>query len=288
MEKFRPKLVLVPTDFSDLSSLALQYAHRLAKCFDAGLLVLYAEPFLPPVEFTSRQVADLVGELELSRQAARQHLDKHVTAKLPGVASVETLVIDGRTVPAILNTAREREAGLIVMGTHGRSGLSRVMLGSVTERVLREIEMPVLTVRPNPSSLGEASSISKKILCPVNFTPIAQKALNHAVALAECFGAELQVLHVDETGTARAMERKQKEELRRWIPEQSRTHCQIQEVVKQGEAAVEILKAVRSGGCDLIVLGVQHKRFFDSTVIGTTTVRVIRHAPCPVFAVVEK
>jgi nucleotide-binding universal stress UspA family protein len=288
MERFPPKLVLCPVDFSELSSLALQYARKMAECWNARLVVLHAESFMPPPEFTARQIDQLVGELQRSQEAVRDYLGKYVQEQLGSAAAAESVVIDGRAVPAIVSTAREKGAGLIVMGTHGRSGFSRVMLGSVTERVLREADIPVLTVRSR--QLGTSGTVvsPKRILCPVNFSGIATKALEHATALTECFGGELTVLQVDESDRTTSVDPIQKERLCRWIPAQLRSSCRIQEAVLQGDPAEEIIRTASEGNFDLIVLGAHHKRFLDTTVIGTTTVRVTRHAPCPVFTVIQK
>lgn len=288
MQRFQPKLVLSPVDFSELSSLALRYAQKMVKCFDARLLVMHAESFMPPVEFTSQQLDRLLGEFKLARETLLERLKDYTVTLLGDKGAADTLVVDGRAVPAIAKVAAERGAGLIVMGTHGRSGLSRVMLGSVTERVLRETDVPVLTVRPHKPGLSEAPADVRRILCPVNFSSIAIKALEHAVSLAECFGGELQVLHVREIGSGNAPDPEQMARLCQWIPNQLRARCRIEEVVRHGNAAEEIIRFAEGQGCGLIVLGAQHRRFFDTTVLGTTTVRVTRHAPCPVFTVVQK
>jgi len=84
------------------------------------------------------------------------------------------------------------------MGTHGRSGINWMMLGSVTEKVLHETDRPVLTVREKRGITNGASVSVRQVLCPVNYTDVAAKALEHAVAISECFDAELSVLHVVE------------------------------------------------------------------------------------------
>jgi len=198
---------------------------------------------------------------------------------------VESLLVEDTPARAILETAREREADLIVMGTHGRSGLSRVMLGSVTERVLRESDRPVLTIRYTTGMSPEPRGSIRSLLCPVNYTPVARKALQHAVALAQCFDAELTVVHVLEDEAQKASDREALARLCEWVPEEVRRHCRVKELIRRGDAAEQIIETARALGNDLIVLGAQHKRFFDATVIGTTTVRVTRHAPCPVLVV---
>jgi universal stress protein E len=161
------------------------------------------------------------------------------------------------------------------------------MLGSTTERVLRETGKPVLTVRHREGEETPSPLNIQKILCPVNYTEVAQKALGYAATLAERFSAELKVLTVIESAGERS-EEGERDRLCAWIPGGIRPRCQIQEMVSRGNAGEQILKAVASDGCDLIVLGAQHKRFWDSTVIGTTTMNVIRHSPCPVFTVVQR
>jgi nucleotide-binding universal stress UspA family protein len=287
MEKFQPKLILCPTDFSELATFALYYAKSMTACSGARLIVLYADPFLPPPHFTAQQVEELAKGLERSKQAAREHLARYVDDRVGGAVEVESLVVENQPVPAIVNTAAQRNADLIVMGTHGRSGLSRVMLGSVTERVLRETDRPVLTVR-HKQGMPEPTVSIKRVLCPVNFTDVAQKAFEHAVAVAQCFNAELLALHVVEAPPGEVSDERAMSRLCAWIPEEFRSRCNLKEVVRQGDAAEQIITASESLGCDLIVLGAHHKRFFDSTVVGTTTVRVTRHAPYPVLTVISK
>src|SRR5581483_7208421 len=125
---------------------------------------------------------------------------------------------------------------LIIMGTHGRHGLRGTLLGSVTEHVLRETARPLLTVLPNQFR-GRDVAI-RRILCPVNYTAIADYALDYARALAEAFDAELNVMNMPE-----------------------------------GDAAEGVLKAADAKEIDLIIIGAQHTRFSDATVIGTTTER---------------
>jgi len=168
------------------------------------LIVFYADPFIPPPYFTSAQEDGLVKSLKRSQKAAGDLLARYVQEHAGDSVEAEALVVDQLPVPAILNIAERREVDLIVLGTYGRSGLSRVMLGSVTERVLRETDRPWITVR-NKNGASEPSTVSiKQILCPVNFTEVVRKALEHAVAVAECFGADLMVLNVVESPASQA------------------------------------------------------------------------------------
>ncbi len=287
MEKPEPKQILCPTDFSETANLALQYAKVMAERFQSRLLVLYAEAYEPPPYFTADQQKSLVKAQARSRKAAAVHLSRQAKELLGESVEAETIIVEDHPALGILKTAASRGVDWIVMGTHGRSGWRRAMLGSTTERVLRETEKPVLTVRHKEGENKTFPALIQKILCPVNYSEVAQKALTYAATLAEGFSAELRVLTVRES-QAEGLDEEEMERLCSWVPGSLRPRCQISEMVRQGIAAEQILQAATSDGCDLIVLGAQHKRFWDSTVIGTTTMNVIRHAPCPVFTVVQK
>jgi len=279
------KTLLCPIDFSELSAQALAYAGRLAACWDARLVVVYADTFLPPPYFTADEAQELVLSLDRSKQAAGRQLKRFAEEHLGKRDKVETRIAELLPVPAIVGTAEQEGADLVVMGTHGRSGLSRLMLGSVAERVLREIHIPVLTVRQQSGgTAGAGGSGPREVLCPVNYTELSRTALEYAATLASCLGARVRVLHVLESGrpTDAAQE---KERLCAWVPAELRDKCGIEEHLAHGDAAEQVLATATASGAELIVIGGQHQRFSDSTVIGTTTVRVTRHAPCPVLTV---
>ncbi len=274
--------ILSPVDFSALSAHALRYASLLARCGKARLVGAYAESFSPPPYFTEDQVGELERQFHDAFQGAEVALRRFVNAELGTEAGSETevKVVEAMPVDGILRLTRDIKADLIVMGTHGRSGLNRLMLGSVAERVLRESEIPVLTVRGDTVA---AVMPPQTILCPVNNTPAAREALSIAAHLARCFGGNIVVVHVKEDHTGQGIG-----DLCAWVPNELRSHCTIREVTREGEAAEEIVTLARETPCDLLVIGARHRRFFDSTVLGSTTARVVRHAPCPVLTVYAK
>jgi nucleotide-binding universal stress UspA family protein len=288
MELFQPKLILCPTDFSESATLALHYGKYLSDCFDARLLVLYADPFSPPPYFTSGQLEDLARTIENFKEAAHEYLTRYVSEHIGGSSKVEMIVAENQTVPAILLTAEEKKVDMIVIGTHGRSGINRLMLGSVTEKVLHETDHPVLTVRERKGAAELSKASVQQVLCPINYTEVALMALDHAVAISKCFEAELVVLHVIESHSTDIKEKDEHSRLCAWIPDDLRLRCSLKEIVRRGDAADQIIEVSSSASCDMIVLGAQHKHFQDTTVLGTTTIRVTRHAPCPVLTVIRK
>ncbi len=288
MEQFQPKSILCPTDFSEPATLALHYGKHLADCFDARLVVLYADPFTPPPYFTSGQVEDLAKTIERFKGASLEYLTRYIHEHLGASGEVDRMVAENQPVPAILLAAEEKEAGMIVMGTHGRSGMNRLMLGSVTEKVLHETDRPVLTVRDKTGRAELANVSIKQVLCPVNYTEVALSALEHAVEMSRCFKADLLVLHVIESRSADINDEDEHQRLCAWIPDGVRARCSLNEIVRRGDAAEQIIEVASSVQCDMIVIGAQHKHFHDTTILGTTTIRITRHAPCPVLTVIRK
>ncbi len=276
-----PRHILCPVDLSERSAPALHYAAALSRCADARITALYAESFVPPPYFTESQVEALTSQIRASAAAAEKSLAQFVAQVLgPGAPPVETKIVNALPADAILRTAQETGAGLIAMGTHGRSGFNRWMMGSVAERVMRESRVPVLTVRHT----AEASTprAIRRILCPVNDSTVARQALQMATKIANCLGAAVTVLHVQEEDP-----RGRISDLCRWVQEEEHPQCEMMELSREGEAAQEIIRVAVETDCDLLVMGARHRLFHDSTVLGTTTVRTVRHAPCAVLTVVE-
>jgi nucleotide-binding universal stress UspA family protein len=188
---------------------------------------------------------------------------------------------------AIVSAAKQLRADLIIMGTHGRHGLRRALLGSVTESALRETDCPVLTVTPSLMEKNAKPAI-RTVLCPVNFTHVAREALQYASALAASFDAELAVMYVAE-GIDQPMLPQLEAAFSNWIDPHVRDRCRYNQIVlRNGDPAEHVIKMSQKLGADLIVIGAQHKWFSDATVIGTTTERITRFAKCPVLTIVRR
>jgi len=282
MSEARIKRILVPTDFSDLATHAFDYAIELARRSGAEITVLYADTFLPPPLFTSTQLDDVADSIETSRLQAKRELESYASSRV-GKIPFRALVVEDHPATAIVNVAEELDVDVIVMGTHGRSGLNRFMLGSIAERVLHETSRALLTVRAETRDVAEAAR-SPRFLCPVNCTDTSRAALETAMSLADLVGASLIVLHVAEDDSPES--RSLVEKVRSWIPP-DRMSTSVDRIVLRGDAAEQVIDYARANGADLIVLGAEHRRFADTSVLGTTTVRVTRHAPCPVLTVVS-
>jgi nucleotide-binding universal stress UspA family protein len=285
--------ILCPTDFSEASRRALGEAVTLARWYAAEVTVLYVAPFVAPAAAEAAYVP-LGGLTAEARQRLLGELQALVApARATGVA-MRVDVAEGDPVAEILSRTRSDDADLVVLGTRGREGVERWMLGSVAERVLRRAECPVLTVAP--AAEGVPSAWFETVLCPVDFTASSEHTVHEAAALAEEAHARLILLHVIEGSTyppirvppgfdasiyRPEVEAAVSGRLGRMLPEGRRT---AELTVVWGAADAEILREARERHAGIIVMGA-HGGPLESTLFGSTAYRVVRKAACPVLVV---
>lgn len=269
------KTILCPVDFGELSAHALRHANLLAGCGNARVIAVYANWLEAPAYFTAGRLAELQKQYREAFVEAETSLNAFVGSVLGEKAgNVETRVVEALPADGIQQLAASAGADLIVMGTHGRSGFNRWMLGSVTERILRESQVPLLTVRTAPPEQV------RHILSPIDGTEASRNAFRLAAGLGACFNAEVTALYVHESGSAPSPP-----DLCNWIPAEARQHCNIRELVRHGDPAEQIVALLSEEAFDLLVVGAPRRRFFEGLILGTTTLRAVRHAPCPVLRV---
>jgi nucleotide-binding universal stress UspA family protein len=278
--RFAPKEILCPLDLSAASRTVLSWARMFAETYQAKLELLHAEWSEYPPYFFSSQDAELEARAEQHRAALGQELAKLAREALGPNLSPEITVLEGPTAEVILNRVASAKPDLIIMGSHGRSGISRLRLGSVAENVVRATLTPTLVAKALAD--GQPAKISR-VLCPVNLTEGAHRCLRLSAEIAAAFRAQLVVLHAVEEGTFDLSVKHQ--ELCHWVPAEVRNHCDLVEVVRHGNAAEQILLTARDWGVDLIILEAGHHPFLDFTILGTTAERVIRHADSAVLVV---
>lgn len=283
MKPFVITSILAPTDLSDSSIPALRYARLLADRCSAKLTVLYVDPLVYPVNIAGPLDGLYINTTPEHQKLLRDEVERHAGPVI-GDRAYDIHVTIGLPVPSILTAAKERNADLIVMGTHLRHGWRRALLGSVSEGVLHGSECPVLTVATHDGYVGAAPYAITHVLCPVNFTDVARESLHVAARLAEAFGARLTAVRVLEP--YEVMDVKDEEErLRNWIAPELQEVCSLRQLVVRGGPAERVLDCADDVGADFLVIGAQHKLVRDATVLGTTSERVIRFAPCPVLVV---
>jgi len=282
----RLDIILCPTDFSTHSAAGLHMAGGMARAFGGRVVVLHAQRLEAPVYFTKAQTRALNAQLRRSARAAWGYVNDFATQNLPEDVSHTILLLEEDPVEAVLRVAKELHAGMVVMGTHGRTGLARIRLGSVTESVLRQVSAPTLTVGPRIKPSGRLARI-RHIVCPVNYNELARAALEYAAGLAEKLGAQLIALHVIE----HAGHQEESDPVRKlcdWVPAELRSRCEVKEAVLEGAAAEQIVGEAQRLRADLIVLAAQPRSFVGTILFGSTSELVIRNALCPVVSVIRK
>jgi nucleotide-binding universal stress UspA family protein len=264
--------------------------------YRAELIALAVRPAgMPPSLWLSRESA-VPYEEPRGRERAEESLRTFVSSAA-GTSVARTLVTDGRIVPEILRVARDVAADLLVMGTHGLGGFDRLILGSVTERVLRQVPCPVLTIpRRAPESPDTAHEGFRRVLCGADRSDASRRALDHAVSLARRSSGRLLLVHVLEDISAeeprfashfnmeecwRAIAPDIRSTYEAMVPEDVRREVALEVQVPFGKGARELLRAARAFDADLIVLGTAG---WDAPC-GATTQRVVREAECPVLTV---
>lgn len=281
MSVFAPKTILCPLDLSDASRAVLAWAGMLAQTYQANLELFHAAWSEFPPYFLPSQAPQLEEEVQRHRSELAAGLAKLAAETLGPRLSPEIVVVEGHPIEKIIARAESRKPDLIVMGSHGRSGISRLRLGSVAENVVRASVAPALVIR---ARLGEQTPPRiTRILCPVNFTESARTSLKAAAKIAHDFGARLLVMHAAEDKNVNLEAAREK--LCQWVPSDVRGNCDLVEVIRQGNAAEQILLAAREQAADLIVLGAQPGRLFEFITLGSTTERVVRQAESAVLVV---
>ena len=297
--------ILCPVDFSDYARHALDHAAAIARWYGSTISLLHVQPvepiytfspagpIMPPTTLTSEQQASLMTSL---RAFAADE-----AAALP----VRFEVAEGNPASTILERACAMPADLLVMGTHGRSGFERLILGSITEKVLRRAACPVLTVPPQmPDVAPLPQALFRRILCPIDFSDTSLRALTYAVSLAKEADAHLTVMNVLEIPAetlesaresrpalphvmreyVKASEEDARRRLDEAIPAAAREYCSVEARVTAGRPYREVLRVAAEDRSNLIVMGVRGRGTRDLLTFGSTTNHVVRAAECPVLS----
>jgi len=293
------KNILCATDFSDFSNQTVNYGVALANEFGARLIVchvidlssvaIYGEFQLDPVGQQNRIIEDATEQLET------------LTGDQP--VEWEPLITVGKPADEILRAVDEKDIDLVISATRGRSGLKRLILGSVTERLMLTLPCPLLVLRSPEHdflSVPDREIKLKKILVGCDFSPDSGQALNHALSLAQEFQAELHLANVIEPpaqpnllkGETSATEEIQEDyrillsqKLKDMVPEEARNWCTPQTSILEGQPYEELAKYAESNAIDMIVMGIRGHGLVKTLFLGSTTDRVVRRAPCPVLSV---
>ena len=294
--------IMCATDFSRFSQDVVNYGIRLAKEFHATLYIchivdvptvsVYGEAVIGPIEHQNRFM-----------EYARQEIEN-----LVGDESIEyqPLITLGIATDEITRLAVENIVDLVITATHGRSGLKRFFLGSVTERLMRTLPCPLLVLRgPDEESIPEKLKKFpfKKILVGCDFSADSQKAFDYSLSMAQEFESELHLVHVVEPSEYKDLFKlpaesgekfKQdlydmaKEKLMSMVPKDALSWITLKTSVAVGKPYEELVRYAEMNDIDLITLGIRGYGMVEELLVGSNTDRVVRRTPCAVLSVSAK
>jgi nucleotide-binding universal stress UspA family protein len=280
--------ILLATDFSPESEAALQYAEAVARRFDSKIFVTHV--IQPSEDIYVPGGAGLVTFETLKADARKEldHLDKRLE-KFPH----ETILLRGETPNVLRDLAATVQADLLVLGTHGRSGIRRLVMGSVAEEVFRQAPCAVLTVGPKVTSDAPREIDFQHILYATDFSPESIAASPFALSLAQEFQAQLTFLNVvklplEPMESEQAIINDRERKLKGLLPKDVDLWCKPTVMVMFGETGKIITNVAKELHADLIVLGVRGAggSLGAATHIAHAAAHdVVSHAKCPVLTV---
>jgi nucleotide-binding universal stress UspA family protein len=295
----RLKKILVTTDFSKFSMAGVRYAAWLAEKLGASLGLAHVVE--PAPTFGGVEASALArNDLEVVELAERQ-ISKLAHRLSKKGSLVRSFVRYGKAFNEIARLARAREVDVIIMATHGYTGLKRILLGSTTERVVRHAPCPVLTIpsRPKAELHRSPGMRLRKIIVPIDFSQTSAQALPYAAALAETFTAEIILLHVIEPMSIPVdsgymppqIQPEDKNVAQQHLLDLSREvfedNVRVRVLVRKGLPFRETTEAAKSLDADMIVLTTHGYTGLAHVLLGSTAERVVRHADCAVLVVRE-
>lgn len=286
--------VLIPTDGSEHAATAVDHALALGRTFDATVHAIHVVDTAGEsgVFGTGASDESVTERLETAGESALDAVRETATAE----DDLETELVHGEPTETIVDYAEEIDADVLVMGTHGRTGVRRYVAGSVTEGVVRHAAAPVLTVRADGRETTPGSF--DEVLLPTDGSPAAEAAVEHGLTMAGIADARVHVLNVvdvsDTTGGASAsvatdlvdqLRESGQTAVDRVAAVAREAGFETTTSVVEGFPARDVLHYAEESGVDLIAMGSHGRTGVSRFLLGSTTERAIRHADVPVLAV---
>lgn len=279
--------VLIATDFSSCSNLALSFGLELSHGYQANAYVVFVVPgdefmIAGPEASTAAKDAARRDLLELKQELRKKH--SYIEGE-----DYHLFLLEGDVAQSILNFAQQKHIDVIVVGTHGRGGLGRALMGSVAESVFRHSPVPVLTLGPHLHRITGAGA-PRNILVPIDFTPASERAAGYAVAMAREHNATLTMLHVIERWPAQAQADRARviqtlrEKVGNLVREEAKgLRCSFR--IEVGRVVETVLYTASGIEADLLVMGVRPRTGLLNRLMWPHAYEIVREAMCPVLTV---
>lgn len=283
--------ILYLTDFSEPSEAALPFAAAIAREYGAKVFPYHA---LIPAAYVYTTPELVAAGIEAQEEAAEQNM-RRVEAQLTGLPYEAVVERATGIWPSLEQAIKDYNADLIVLGTHGRTGAEKLLLGSVAEEVFRRARVPVLTIGPGARRGAYAGAKFHNVLYATDFSKESLAAAPYAISMAEENQARLILLHVMKPSPTPLSEREAQDvlsnatfQLHEIVPASAELWCKAEAVVREGNPAEKILETAKEKAADLIVLGVRDRgaHLGAATHLERATAhKVVAHATCPVLTV---
>lgn len=285
------KNILYLTDFSEPSEAALPFAASIAREYGAKV---YAYHVLIPAAYTYTTPELTAAALDAQEDAALANMQR-VDAQLAGLPH-EIIVERGTGIwPSLEQAIMDYGIDLVVLGTHGRTGAQKLLLGSVAEEVFRRSHVPVLTIGPGERRGPHRGARFRHVLYATDFTDESLAAAPYALSMAQENEARLTLLHVMKEPETKPFDKATEDaissalfRLHEIVPQTAEPWCRPEALVQFGNPADQILKTAKERDADLIVLGVRGVRGLLGAATHlerATAHKVVVHALCPVLTV---
>jgi nucleotide-binding universal stress UspA family protein len=272
--------ILVPTDFSEVSQRALEYAKTFAKHGSAELLLAHVTP---PMNLITPPETAWIDETEIETMQQEQ-LEQSSAALVSEGYRARAISLTGALYDELLSAIKQYKVDLIVLGTHGRKGVDRFLLGSDAEAMIRRAHCPVLSVGPAVPELKNKQWKVREVICATTFDPRSAEVAAFAQKLAAQFGAELVLFHVKRTGTQEDVDWVSFEEaFRYYVPEDHGKASWLRTRLASTPPGSSIVDLAKQRGSDLIVMGAHPGSSITTHLPPGTAAKVLMEAPCPVF-----
>jgi len=295
MKKLAIRNILAPIDFSELSIQAIETAKKLARRFDARIHLVHIQDAMYPAGFmatTPMMTGDAIAIHCENKKKLRERLCD-LAARFD-LSPADCYVLS--TPPAfeaICEAVRRLSIDLVVMPTHGRTGLKHVFLGSTAERVMQYSSVPVFVVRKRKGRLN-------RILVPVDFSSCSLDALNYAIKFADKVAAKIIIIHAVQLGNAytsdgyamydlsqitKTLRKNAERQMRQFVRAAKFGSVKFDTAIQVGSAVEEICAFAKEEDVDLIVTPTHGRTGFKHLLIGSIAENIVRHADRPVLVV---
>jgi nucleotide-binding universal stress UspA family protein len=286
--------ILVPIDFSEFSSNVLNYAIGLAEKFHSNLILLHAVVLFEDDVNEEQRLQEYEEWVRKREKNINAHMKKNELRVNQKGISVDSVILRSiSAADAILEYLNDHSCDLIIMGTHGRTGLKHIFLGSVAEKIVRLSPIPVLSVHRSVQDFR-----IENIIAPIDFSIYSKNAADYAISIAENFKAQVNFIHVIEkeihpsfyaSGVESifqidtGLQDRVIQNMQGFLEEQLNSDIKPRFMVKEGRAHREIVEYAKEEKADLIVISTHGLTGLEYLLLGSTTEKVVRWASCPVL-----